>query len=752
MSEIIEKAGGEERAHEGSLRDLYYVLFRHKWKMVLFFLTVTVTVTVGTFLAAEIYRSEAKLLVRIGRESVGLDPTATTGQIMNVSQSREDEINSELEIIKSRGLAEKVVDLIGTATLLNRPDEEVPTEGAARETVRKTRQKVRTAVKESRSLLERLDLVDPIDDRTKAVLTVMNNLKIDVSKNSNIISISYEAQTRELARDVIAKLIDLFLEKHIAVHQTPGSYEFFAQQSEDLRDKLVHAENELLDVKNMMGISSPEEQRLIVLSRIGELKQQTGIVEAELAVSKAKVQAMQKALVDIPEAVATGETAGFSDHGADLMRERLYELQMKEQSLSSKYIEESRQVQMIRQEVAAAQALLDKEKVNSIHKQVQLELFTEQVTLSSLEAKGENLKGQLADAQAELKTVNDADFRITQLTREIDVQKANYRKYSDSLEQSRIDHALEVGNISNISVVQSATLPMKSVRPKKKLNLALGVLLGIFGAIGLAFFSEYLDDSIRTPEEVEDKLQLPTLASIPYTTAYSLFREGKIKEYHSAIEALKEQLLLGSKGSQELRVFAITSSHRNEGVSIVAAKLATTLARLSQGDVLLVDANLDHPSVHTTFNTDLSPGLADALANNRTNLILKVTDDLGNSRSNDDAILSSPARNLHVLSAGKTKENLSEILGSDNFRRLLDSMKKAHRFVVVDLPAVSKTSWAARMAGLCDGVGLVVEAERSRREVVGRAKEQLLNSKANILGVVLNKRRFHIPGWLYRTL
>ena len=94
MSEVKEEAVGEEITRQGSLRDLYCVLFRHKWKMVLFFLTVIITVTLGTFLAAEIYRSEAKLMVRLGRESVSLDPTATTGQIINVSQSRLDGINS----------------------------------------------------------------------------------------------------------------------------------------------------------------------------------------------------------------------------------------------------------------------------------------------------------------------------------------------------------------------------------------------------------------------------------------------------------------------------------------------------------------------------------------------------------------------------------------------------------------------------------------------------------------------------------
>ena len=113
----------EERYPERSLRDIYYVLFRHKWKIILFFLAVVITVTIGTFQAPEIYRSDAKLLVRIGRESVTLDPTATTGHIISIGQSRQAEINSELEILKSREIAEKVVDAIGLEAILKPPDE-----------------------------------------------------------------------------------------------------------------------------------------------------------------------------------------------------------------------------------------------------------------------------------------------------------------------------------------------------------------------------------------------------------------------------------------------------------------------------------------------------------------------------------------------------------------------------------------------------------------------------------------------------
>lgn len=760
MSEIIEEAMGEERARQGSLRDLYYVLFRHKWKMVLFFFALMVTVTAGTFLAAEIYRSEAKLLVRLGRESVTLDPTATTGQIISVSRSRKSEINSELEILKSRELAEKVVDSIGPEAFLKRLDEELSGASAARETIRKTRREIRTAVKEPRNLLERLDLVEPLSDRDKAVLGVTKKLDIETLKDSSIISISFEAQSPKLAQNVVAKVIDFYLEKHIGVHQTLGSHEFFLRQSDHLQRKLAESENELRKLKNETGISSLDEQRRVILERMGALEQEIERTDSELASSKAKVGALQENLAKLPETLMLQKTTGFGNYGADQMRDRLYELQLKEQDLLSKYTEQSRPVREIQREITEAQALLDKEEptrtqvtqgLNTAHQQVQLALLTEQAALTSLRAKLDAQKGQLAKAQGGLKTLNDSEVRITRLTREISIEEANYRKYSENLEQARIDRALEIGKISNISVVQAATFPIKPVRPRKLLNLSLGLFLAIFGAIGLAFFSEYLDHSIKTPEEAKERLQLLTLASIPrvrdnrVSPAARLRQDktgdriwqvpAKIRQHY---DALGEQLLLSPNGPTEKAcVLAVISCHRGEGVSTVATNLSTLLARRGNGDILLVDANTTHPSVHRIFKTKLSPGLADVLEN---------------GQSNSDVIMASLVQKLHILSAGTTSANLSEIFNSDRFTKQLDSMKRPYRFVVIDMPAVNQTSLVPRLASLCDGVILVVEAERLRWEVVQRTKEQLVKAGANVLGVVLNKRRFPIPSWLYRTL
>jgi len=754
MAEEIVKV--EERPHERSLRDLYCVFFRHKWKMILFFLAIIAAVSVHAFYAAKIYRSQAKLLVRIGRESVALDPTATTGPIIAIGRSHESEINTELGILKSQELAEKVVDSIGPKVFLRPPEEEFSVEGTGHEKVKEAERQVRAEALGPRSLYERLGLATPLSDRDIAVLSFMNNLEVQsqaergIGSSSSIINMSYEAANPKLAQRVLTKLIDLYLEKHIAVHRTPGSYEFFTQQCDQLRAKLAESEKELHNLRNQSGISSLEEQQGVILGRIGTLQTDIDGVEAALAASKAKVQVLQQTLAQTPELVVTGATVGLPNAAVDAMRARLYELQILEQDLVSKFEQDSRQVQDVRQQIAAAQALLEREKQeratltkgsNATYTAVQSALFTEQATLSSLEAQVATLQKSLADAQAELKALNDAGVRITASMREIEIQEANYRKYSENLEQARIDQAQEIGKISNINVVQSATLPIEPVRPRKMLNLLLGLFVGIFGGVMLAFFCEYLDHSIRTPDEVQEKLQLPTLACIPRVRLSRISSAEKwdipasVREHY---EAFKEQLLLGPKGSKKVpRVLAITGSHDKEGVSTVAANLAATLARPGDGQVLLIDADLRHPCVHQVFEARLSPGLADILAN---------------GQSSEGVIVSSPVQNLRILSAGTADGNLSEMFDSEGFTNLLNSIKKDYRFVVVDLPAVNEASWAVRLARLCDGVGLVVEAERSRWEVVQRTKELLVNSNANVLGVVINKRRFYIPKWLYRTL
>jgi len=754
LSEVLVK----ESSGETSLRDACYVFFRHKWKMVLFFFTVVAVTAAVTSVCAKVYRSEAKLLLRLGHESVTLDPTAATGQIVSVLQSRENEINSELEILRSQELIEKVVDSVGPPEFLKSSIEKHSSGDSV----------LRAIVSGLKSIPRQFDLAESVSDRDKAILTVAKNLKIENLKDSSIISISYEAGNPKLAQEVVSKLIDLHLERHIEIHRTLGSREFFDQQVNQLRDKLTQSETELMNLKNQTGVSSVAEQQRVVMSRIGTLKQEIDQTDAALASSVAAAEALQQTMTDVPKTIVTEETTGFPNLSADEMRKQLFERQLEELKLMTSFTDESITVKAIHKEIAEAQALLAKEEPNltqvtrgisKAYEQLESALLTEKAAITSLRAKSDAQKKQLVDAQAELKNLNDAEAKITSLTRETSVQDNNYRKYSESLEQARINFAMDNERISNIRVVQAATLPIKAIKPNKLVDLTLGLILGILGAIVLAIFSEHLDHSIKTPEEAEEMLQLPALASIPRVRMGRVFPKVKSEmraktnretgekpakletpaKIREPYEAFMERLLLNSNGSAcSPYVLAVTGCRRNEGVSAVAANIAATISRHHKNEyVLLVDANFIHPSVHKIFNTKLAPGLTDILTN-------------GNNHANTIQLL--PKQNVHILSAGILNGNFAEAFNSDKFTKLLTSMKKHYRFVVIDIPPLNEASSAARMAGLCDGTVLVVAAERLRREVMQRAKTQLMESNANILGVVLNKRRFHIPGWLYRRL
>lgn len=516
-----------ERQPESSLRDVLFVLFRHKKRAFIFFGTVFTIVALATFLSPEMYQSTSKLMIRLGRESVTLDPTASTGQTVAVYQDRKLEINSELEILKSRDLAEKVVDAIGVDVLLKKPDEIIFNEatplGMTRDTVRMARKTVRTAAEKPHKILEKLDLADDIKKRDRAITQLSKDMEIAVSKESNIISISYEARTPQLARAVVSRLIDSYLEKHVDVYYSSGSYDFFTQQTRNLQENLVTIEEDIRKVKNDTGIASLGEQRTIALNRMGMLQQEIERNDASLAASQARINSLEETMRRIPSTVEVEKTSGFSNMAADNMRAQLYALQLREQDLLSKYTEENEQVREVRRQIVEAKSVLEEENpaltqtrsaINDAYKESELNLLSERANLESLRANGMALRSLLRDVTGEIRGINNNETQIMQLEREREIQEANYRKYSENLEQARIDQAMQMEKLSNIKVVQPATSPIKPIRPKKLLNLALGLFLGLIGGIGLAFTSEYVDHTFKRPDDIEKYLDIPLLASI----------------------------------------------------------------------------------------------------------------------------------------------------------------------------------------------------------------------------------------------
>ncbi|MBI5591080.1 MAG: P-loop NTPase [Deltaproteobacteria bacterium] len=756
---------------ETTMRDIYAVLFRHKSRAIIFFCTVMITVIIGIFLSSDVYQSDAKLLVRLGRESVSLDPTASTGRVMNISQDWESGINSELEILNSRKLAEKVVDATGVdmqkdwAAQTPLPDDSVIKK--LRYIVKQTLWSPLVAFAKPIFPSQPITSREQLQDRDVAIRSFMEKLKVETIKKSNILLISYESNSPQLARDQVEKFIQFYLDEHISAHRTSGSYAFFNSQAETFRSALALGEENLKNLKSQTGMASLQEQRRILLDRIGNLQRDLELTDAASVASTAKIKVMKNTLASLPSTMQREETTGFANSSTDELLRRLNDLQMKEHELLSTFTENSVPVVELRRQIREAQSLLSKAQqprqvtraANPTYQQLQLEFLSEDGQHSSLLAKAEAQKQQLARAKNELETVNESEMKLTNLERELDLLRANYRKYSESMEQARIDQALEMDKISNISIVQPPSYPVKPIRPRVALNLVMGLFLGLFGGIGLAFVSEYLDHSIKKPEEVEQRLQLPILASIPYWHSNGAVKaDGKTSmqgyipylqemsetpqncplELRKIYETFINRLNSPACGNFEtLHAISLTSCHPGEGNSTVAAHLALMLANCGEGRILLVDANIHHPSVHRIFDVDLSPGLTDIFRDGQGNMNL---------------IRPSRINYLDLLCAGRAEADSSWRFDSKTFAELLKLWKREYSFVIFDSPAVWEGNYADSLGTLVDAVILVAEAEKVRWETAQRAKDLLIEARANVLGIVLNKRQFYIPEWLYRMV
>ncbi len=252
---------------EITLRDAYRTMFRHRRKMAAWFFFSVVAATLITFFGPQAFRSDSQLLVRLGRENVALDPTATLGEssTVEVPLSREDEINSEVVMLGSRVLLEKVVDAVGPEAILEEDDALSPEAGG-------------DGPAESAAASLSFDWLDflrtPLSARDRAVHKLQKMVEIAPVKKSNVIEVYCDTASAALSQKIISKLVDFYLDQHIRMNRTTGSREFFDQQLQRLRQDLVKSEEQLRDLKNETGISSPDDQRKLIVERIGRLEDQ----------------------------------------------------------------------------------------------------------------------------------------------------------------------------------------------------------------------------------------------------------------------------------------------------------------------------------------------------------------------------------------------------------------------------------------------------------------------------------------------
>lgn len=491
------------------LRSALRIPWQHRGKAISFFLAVVVLAAFLNLIWPRTYRSEGELLLRLGRENMLLDPTATVAStpMLMVQQSRENEINSVIEILRSRALLEKVATDIGPDAVLGRVAWTPPEPKSSTDTQSAT------------------SSTNPSDDETvqkvaDAVRKLNKMLTVEAVRKSNVIQITCDARNARLAQAIVDRLIGLFVDDYIRLNRTPGAQEFLAQQTNEIRDRLHAKEDDLKKLKNSTELAEPEGRRTIVVNRIGRLEDDLIQTSAQLSASEAESKKLHDQLTSLPATGVLEQTVGFVNDASDGMRQQLYALQMREQEMASRFTTDHPQLKQVRQQISDAQSVLDHEPRRTQTKtgpsksfeELKLQQLKNEPILASLRAKAERLKTELAEEKSSLEKLNADELRVAQLQREVQLAESNYRKYSDSLEQARIDRAMAEEGKSNVSIVQPATLDLKAIKPNALLNILLAAIIGAIGGVALTFVVDGWNGSMHSAENGHARMSEPVLS------------------------------------------------------------------------------------------------------------------------------------------------------------------------------------------------------------------------------------------------
>ena len=282
---------------------------------------------------------------------------------------------------------------------------------------------------------------------------------------------------------------------------------------------------------------------------------------------------------------------------------------------------------------------------------------------------------------------------------------------------------------NNVRVIDEAEVPKFPVRPKKSQNMLLAVIIGLIGGMALAFLAEYLDNTLKTTDDVERYAKLPLLGCVP-----SIERSFSEKEkdlfvsvaptspISEAYRSIRTAIAFSSSDEKELKDILVTSAGPQEGKSITACNLAITMA-YSGNSVLLVDADMRKPRIHEVFGIDSEFGLSNFLTGQA---------DL------DKIIKKTNIENLQVVTCGHIPPNPSELLGTKHMKAFLEKARQKFNVVVVDSPPLTIVTDAVILSSIMDGTVLVISSKKTTRSAVYHAKQLMTNAKANVLGVVLN--------------
>lgn len=700
--------------HEPHLLDYFIIIRKHQWLALTFLLTVVTVVTIASFKMKPVYVASAR---------VEVDKDTQNGVQFQDFNPYDDYMDTDAYIETQTKILQS--ETLALQTIRSMDLSRYPEFGGVPATVA-------------------LGQIGPASRRPAILGAFEGGLSVRRVPNSRLIEVSFEATNPQLAAQIVNAHLENYIESNFRskYDATTQASNWLSAELEELRIKVEKSEDARLAYERQNQIWQIDEKQDITTQKLGDLSRAVTDAQMQLAGKEALYRMATSGNVDaLPTAQANPVLQ-------DLLRRK--------SQASEEYAEA---LQVYGPNYPKVQRMLEQQK-----------------DIDSDIAKARQTVIDIATQD-----YNTAQSHITLLQTDLDKQKAEANEQAEKLVQYHIlEHDAEANKqlydgllqklkeagitaglrSSNIRVVDPALVPTTPSRPQKSRNILLAFVIGLIGGVGLAIFREYLDNTVKSPDDIETLTGLPSLAVVPSLPGLNGHRSkppGLAEEagqqvpprprvellsyvqpksqISEAFRGLRTSLLL-SQAEHPPQIILVTSALPREGKTTAAINLAVTLAQL--GDrTLLVDSDLRKPGVRRALNLTIGRemGLSSYLAGVCTL---------------DEILIPHPTiNNLTALTTGPVPPSPADLLSSHRMREAMTELRRRFKFVVIDSPPIMAATDAVIMSSLTDGVILVVRSGETPKQAFTRTRDLLAGVKSRLLGVVLNAVDSSAPDYYY---
>ncbi len=695
MEEYKREIELEEELH---LRDYWKIIVKYRWFVLSFFVIVVTLGAVWTFMQRPIYRATSTIWIEKEAPKV-----VSFQEVLSVDTSTTDYYQTQYQILQSQTIARKVIFKL---KLFQHP-EFVFLDGTP------------------------VEMPKSYNDIDIGIVNLfLSKLKVEPVRNSRIVKISYETYMPELSALIANTISDVYIEQSLET-KTGVSQEavtWLQKKIEELRQKVETSEMKVQKYKEENQIISIEEKETITAQRLNELNQQLMDAEVKRVEAETRYMNLKRLSKDREMIQSTPEVIGNSF---------IQSLKAQEVALEKEYAEMSEKYGPKHPKLVRLRSQLDEIK-GRINLEVQKIINSIKTEYEVAKAREETIKKAFEEMKKEAQEFNKKSVEFGVLKRQAESDRQMYEILLKRLNEASVGEDIQA---VNVRIVDRAVVPRHPVKPRKLLNIALSILIGLSLGVGLAFFFEYLDNTFRTPEDVEDILAIPFLGIVPdiklkegeTEDVRDLIVERKTRSTSAeAFRSIRTNLLLSS-AEHRPGVILVTSPGPFEGKSLISINLALILAQTGER-VLLIDGDMRKPRIHKVFGLGDLKGLSTLLT--------------GHSDIKE-VIFESGIQNLYLLPSGPKPPNPAELLASGRMAEIITELRKRFEYMVIDSPPLIAVTDSALLSKIVDGVVMVLKAGQTTKEIAKRASKNLREINAKIIGAILNDVDFERDRYYY---